>query len=81
MTGKELKDKVSIIPDDAIVLVAGPDAGGYDVAWHRQVEITHGRPLVDLYPEKIPDPTGDPIWRVQGVLPEYSYEYELTRLK
>lgn len=34
MTGKELKELVSNIPDDAIVQVAGPDGGGYDYTYH-----------------------------------------------
>lgn len=33
MTGKQLKEAIARIPDDATVLVAGPDCGGYD--WQR----------------------------------------------
>jgi hypothetical protein len=34
MNGKELKDLVATIPDEAQMLIAGPDSGGYDWTYH-----------------------------------------------
>lgn len=39
MTGKELKDAISIIPDNAVVYISGPDNGGYDWTYVEGVQI------------------------------------------
>jgi hypothetical protein len=33
MTGKELKELIAEVPDDAEVEIAGADSGGYDITW------------------------------------------------
>lgn len=43
MTGKQLKVLVSSLPDEATVLVAGPDNGGYDYTYLDDATIDHNR--------------------------------------
>jgi hypothetical protein len=54
MTGKQLKDLVSTIPDDAEVEVEGTDGGGYDSIWCKEAQIV--TPI---------DPDG--VYRLEGV--------------
>lgn len=50
MTGKELKKYIAAIPDDAAVLICGPDSGGYDWTFCNKVKVL--KPSNKVYEHK-----------------------------